>query len=51
MLFMVGFVCGLIALWAERHLVDIYVNRKGFAHSPITIPFLVLRTQFLDYQP
>lgn len=40
MLLIVGFMCLLIAHWAEKHLVDIKINRRGFTRSPFTIPIL-----------
>lgn len=40
MLLVVGLIFLLIAYWAEKNLVDIKINRKGFTHSPFTIPIL-----------
>lgn len=40
MLLIVGFMCLLIAYWAEKHLMDIKIHRGGFTHSPFTIPIL-----------
>ena len=40
MLLIVGFICLFIAYWAEKHLMDIKIHRRGFTHSPFTIPIL-----------